>query len=96
MTIQITQAEDHTLMQLSGALTIAEAQDTHSQFIQALANTERLTIDLSGVTEVDLAGLQLLMCLPREKLAVSITNVSEPLRDLFRHLNLLPYFGLEH
>jgi ABC-type transporter Mla MlaB component len=93
--IQTTQTEDLTLLQLSGALTIAEATETRDQLALYLATAARVEVNLAEVIEIDCAGLQLLLTLPRESIPVAFSQISDPLRDLLKHLNLLPNFGLE-
>jgi ABC-type transporter Mla MlaB component len=83
--IQTTQTEDHTLLQLSGALTIAEASETRNQLALYLATAVRVEVNLSEVIEIDCAGLQLLMTLPRESIPVAFSQISDPLRELLKH-----------
>jgi anti-anti-sigma regulatory factor len=47
-------------------MTIYQAQAQKEQLLAALAATEHLELDLSAVTEMDTAGLQLLLLLKRE------------------------------
>jgi ABC-type transporter Mla MlaB component len=55
------------LMQASGPFTIFEATDLKAELLAALYKAETtLEIDLSGVEEVDSAGMQLLIMLKRE------------------------------
>lgn len=96
MATQITHAEDCTLVRLSGSLTIMEALATRDQLALALTTAQRLEIDLADVIEIDCAGLQLLLALPRESIPVAFGRINDPLRELLRHLNLLPTLGLEH
>ena len=48
------------LLSISGALTIEQAAGFRERLIEALAASEELHLDLSGVTGIDLSGLQLL------------------------------------
>jgi ABC-type transporter Mla MlaB component len=94
--IQTTQTEDCTLLQFSGALTISEATEIRDQLALYLATAVRVEVDLAEVIEIDCAGLQLLLTLPRESVPVVFSQISDPLRELLQHLNLLPTLGLEH
>lgn len=96
MATTVTQVEDRTLIQLSGALTIMDALETRDQLALAVSTAARVEVDLAEVIEIDCAGLQLLLTLPRESIPVAFSQISDPLRELLQHLNLLPNFGLEH
>lgn len=58
-------------LRLDGELTIYCAQETHRQLLQTLADQaseggpQALEIDLSGVSEIDTAGVQLLLTMLR-------------------------------
>jgi anti-anti-sigma factor len=52
-------------VELSGSLTIGEASRLHRAFLDLAAGQKDLTIGMRGVTEVDSAGLQLLLALSR-------------------------------
>lgn len=47
-------------LKLSGSVTIGEASRFREALLEALGAASELQIDLSGVTEIDLTGLQLL------------------------------------
>lgn len=53
-------------MALCGELTIFSVQDIHRQLLDALKTLDELLVDLSGVTEVDTAGLQLMLLAKRK------------------------------
>ncbi len=48
------------IVAIAGAVTVQRAAELRTVLADALARADRLAIDLSGVTEVDLCGLQLL------------------------------------
>ena len=48
-------------LELSGELTVREARRLQALLGQGLGRRDRIEVDLSGATEVDIAGLQL-MC----------------------------------
>jgi anti-anti-sigma regulatory factor len=54
-------ADDVNRIALDGELTIYRAADLKVLVLDALRKTRVLEIDLSGVTELDTAGLQVLM-----------------------------------
>lgn len=60
-------AEDS--VRLEGDLTIYTAAQLKEQVLAELTTRERLTLDLSAVSEIDTAGLQVLLLAGREALA---------------------------
>ena len=52
--------ESREVLTISGAVTVQRAAELKAVLVDALARAGRVAIDLSGVTEVDLCGLQLL------------------------------------
>ena len=54
----------------SGAATIREADEMAVRLKQALASSDRIEVDCSGVTEVDLAFLQLILAARKSAEAV--------------------------
>jgi len=48
------------VLTIEGAMTVQRAAELKALLVDALAKTDRIAIDLSRVTEVDLCGLQLL------------------------------------
>ncbi len=52
---------------LSGELGIYTVPDIRHQFLTLLAAADNIDIDLSGVTEIDTAGLQLMLMTKREQ-----------------------------
>jgi anti-sigma B factor antagonist len=78
-------------------MTIYQAQAQKEQLLAALAATEDLELDLSGVGEMDTAGLQLLLLLKREVLQqgkqLKITSHSPNVQRIFDFCNLVAVFG---
>jgi anti-anti-sigma regulatory factor len=56
-------------LKLTGSMTIGQAAELKEVFLEALAAASELLVDLSGVTEIDLTGLQLLDASHRSALA---------------------------
>jgi ABC-type transporter Mla MlaB component len=77
----------HTVV-LDGEMTILTASDQFQRLGQALTAGSELHLDLSGVTEFDTAGLQLLLLARREAERVgsvlTFLNPSEPVQDVLR------------
>jgi anti-sigma B factor antagonist len=80
-----------------GNMTIYEAAADKPALLEALAKAKDLEIDLSAVTEMDTAGLQLLVLVKRESLKtgkrLSLTGHSESSVDVLDRYGLAPYFG---
>jgi anti-anti-sigma factor len=78
-------------------MTIYQAQAQKEQLLAALAATEDLELDLSGVGEMDTAGLQLLLLLKREVLQqgkrLTIISHSPSVQRIFDFCNLVGVFG---
>lgn len=82
---------------IQGELSIYEAANLNTELLAALRDNEALAVDLSGVTVLDGAGLQLLISLKREasrhgKL-VSFTGHSEAVLKVLDLTDLAGSFG---
>lgn len=73
---------------LSGDLSIAEAAEARDTLALALTTSESLDLDLGGLENVDVAGLQILLALAGEKHPVSLTNPSAALLNAVEFLQL--------
>ena len=84
-------------LQIEGEMTIYTALDMQTQLLRHLAKARELEVDLSQVTEIDSAGLQLLILLKRETAArgaiLRLIAHSTPVTDVIDTLNLAAYFG---
>lgn len=78
-------------------MTIYQAQAQKEQLLAALAATPHLELDLSGVGEMDTAGLQLLLLLKREGVQqgrrVTISGHSPRVQEVLDFCNLVGVFG---
>jgi anti-anti-sigma factor len=94
MTSNQTSADDTTVLRIEGELTIFRAMELKPTL---LANVSSLEIDLSGVTELDTAGVQLLMLAKKTALAeqrdLRLVGHSPAVIDVFELLNIAAYFG---
>lgn len=73
-----------TLLQLQGALTIYEAATTAQELLPHALQAATLCVDLSGVTEIDCAGLQLLIALQKESAFVVFMAPSSDVSNVLR------------
>lgn len=82
------------VLRLAGELTIFKAAELMPIMLASPAPQE---IDLSGVTEMDTAGLQLLMLAKKTALAAKrelrLVGHSPAVIEVFELLNVAPYFG---
>ena len=78
-------------------MTIYHALEQKLLLLEALAEGQTLELDLSQVTEMDTAGLQLLLLAKREAgkagKAVRLTAHSPAVRELIEFTHLAGYFG---
>jgi len=82
---------------MRGAMTIYEALDQKRTLLGALAESAELEIDLSGVSEMDTAGIQLLLLAKREAAKLDkrlrLTAHSAASLEAIDLYNLGGYFG---
>lgn len=92
-------AAEHTpsRLALAGELTIFTAQAGKEQLLAALAGGEAVEVDLSAVTEIDSAGLQLLVAAKREAAVrnqtLGFVGHSAPVVELLDLCDLAGHFG---
>lgn len=88
--------ESHRLA-FSGEMTIYQAADQKAALMNAIADTETLELDLTQVSEMDSAGLQLLILFKRETQrqgkAGHIVGHSAAVQELIDFVNLAAWLG---
>ena len=88
-----SEVEDPALLTLEGELTIFRAAQLKPLLLE---DPRPLVIDLSGVTEIDTAGVQLLMQAKKMALqsqaSLSLVACSPAVMDVLEIFNLLSYF----
>ena len=86
-----------TRIAIDGELTIYRAADLKVTVLEALRKAPVLEIDLSGVTELDTAGLQVLMLAKNtaaaDKRELRLLNHSPAVVEIVEMLNLGAFFG---
>jgi anti-sigma B factor antagonist len=84
-------------LHLRGELTIYAAAAVRAKLLEALSGASGLEIDLAGVTEIDTAGLQLLVAAKRDALASDVplhmSGHSAAAVDLIDLYDLAGWFG---
>jgi anti-sigma B factor antagonist len=82
---------------IEGEMTIYRAAELKPLLVAALERQPTLDLDLSGVTELDTAGVQLLLMLHAHAKAsrrtLKLSAPSPAVLDVFEILNLNTYFG---
>lgn len=90
-------ADDVTRISLDGEMTIYRAADLKVTILEALRKTRTLEIDLSAVTELDTAGLQVLMLAKQtataEQRELRLVQHSPAVVEIFEMLDLVAFFG---
>lgn len=86
-----------TALRIDGEMTIYRAGELKQTLLDALAGQGALDIDLAGVTEIDTAGVQLLMLAKKtaqeRQCELRLGAHSEAVTQVFELLNLATYFG---
>ena len=84
-------------LRMEGDLTIYEAAALKTELMAALAESAVLELDLSGVGELDTAGLQLLLLLKNEAQTIGhdvrFVQHSPAIRDVLELCDLATVFG---
>ncbi|WP_420474666.1 STAS domain-containing protein [Noviherbaspirillum sp. ST9] len=85
------------LLRLEGEMSIYKAAELKQTLLAAVPAAGTLEADLSGVTEMDTAGLQLLMLVKKTAqergVDLKLVNHSPAVVDVFELLNLGTFFG---
>jgi anti-sigma B factor antagonist len=97
MTIKVRRRKETCKITIEGDLTIYEANEAYEKFRKQLAVCKNIDIDLQSVTEIDTAGVQLLLGVKREAQAagsiVSLSMHSDAVVEVFELLNIAHEFG---
>lgn len=82
---------------VGGELTIYEAEGLRDELLTALDGHSALELDLSSVSEIDTAGLQVLMALKKtgrgRGVPVTLSHHSESVTRAIHLFDLAQYFG---
>ena len=69
MQFKLTTSEEESVLSLNGELTLLHAEQFKAELMQALDSSRRVVIDTRGLSEIDLACLQLFCSAHRSALA---------------------------
>ena len=85
------------ILHLSGDIVLSHAEEAKNLMLDALAGCRELEVDLSQISDMDSAGLQLLIMLKRQARArqkvLRLVRHSETVIDMLETVNLVGYFG---
>ena len=85
--------DDTARVQIDGELTIYTAADLAAQLLPRLGATPAMALDLSQITEMDGAGLQLLLMIQREApkagIQLTVTDQSKAVTETLALCNLV-------
>jgi anti-anti-sigma factor len=90
-------SDEVTRIAIDGEMTIYRAADLKVTVLEALRKGRVLEIDLSGITELDTAGLQVLMLAKQAATAdqreLRLLQHSPAVVEIFEMLDLVAFFG---
>lgn len=96
-TAKIDRATTARIVSIPPDMTIYTAQERKHELLAALTEAEQLTLDLTHVEGIDLAGLQLLILLKREAAGqgktMQLVGHSQVVVKLIDFCNLTGFFG---
>ena len=97
MTIRARRKNGIARLSVDGELTIYQAAKLRDRLLESLRNCVEIDVNLSRVSEIDTAGVQVLMLVKREALAAGkpmrLVAHSAATLEAFDLLNLGGYFG---
>jgi anti-sigma B factor antagonist len=97
MPIRVKKKKGVSTLFLEGEMSIYNAAELKGELVQLLSQPGEYEIDLSGVSEMDSAGLQLLILAKREaarlKTILQFNGHSRAVLEVINLCNLAAYFG---
>ena len=97
MTIQVKDKNGITYIEIKDEMTIYTALEQNNKLSHYLKANQELRIDLSEVSEIDSAGLQILLFLKQEattkNIILNFFHHSQAVVEIFEMLNLTAHFG---
>lgn len=93
MTITVVDKDGVFHVAIKDDMTIYTALEQKNRLLECLKPDHELRIDLSAVSEIDCAGLQLLLWLKQESTKLSLMHHSQAVIEVMELLNLSSHFG---
>lgn len=94
--IRIEEQKHKCLMTVEDEMTIYNASELQAKIFPLLSDPRELEIDLENVSEIDSAGVQLLMLARKDRAergqVLTLTKHSSAVFDVFELMDLLAYF----
>lgn len=94
--VDISSDKDKITVKVTGEMTIYTASEIMQKLVTVADDEKKLECNVSAVTEIDSAGVQLLMLLKKERqrkgLEMSLTSHSDVVVEIFDLMGLTPYF----
>jgi anti-anti-sigma factor len=88
---------EKSVVRIDGEISIYRAAELKQVLLTSLEQTQELELDLAAVTELDTAGVQILMLVKRQALATQrklhLVAHSPAVLEVFELLNLAAHFG---
>lgn len=98
MNEQIIVGEERGALSLIGDWTIFSVGKLKQTLLDAVGASEDIRLDMTGVSDFDAAGMQLLWLIRRQAVSqnrgFSIARASEPVRQALERVDLATTFGL--
>lgn len=95
--IKIKELKRTCQARIDGEMTIYNAAEIGEKLFPALQDSRDLVINLANVTEIDSAGVQLLMLAKKERttrdLVLNLTDHSDAVLDVFELMDMVTYFN---
>jgi len=89
--------ESRCRVDIDGEMCIYNASELKQKLLAVLDDPRELVINLSNVTEIDSAGIQLLMMAKKERakrgMALKLMNHNGSVLDIFELMDLVGYFN---
>jgi ABC-type transporter Mla MlaB component len=92
MSVHAIRAQQQTRLIFDGALTIYEARETRDALQDLVSDTQPIEVDLTGISEIDLSGVQLLLGLLREPQLKFLSGASSAVSTALTLLDLQHLF----
>lgn len=92
MSVHAIRAQQQTRLIFDGALTIYEARETRDALQELVIDAQPIEVDLTGISEIDLSGVQLLLGLLREPHLKFLSGASSAVSTALTLLDLQHLF----
>ncbi|MBK9579923.1 MAG: STAS domain-containing protein [Fibrobacteres bacterium] len=95
MEINVTKSHDHVVARLRGPLEISNVGLARERFVQILESGKDITLDFAGITEIDTAGIQMVLAVHADSLRQGkICRFVHPVPEVMEPFRLLRLDGL--